>query len=527
MKLNVIYLSMKEECSKTGYYDHGLLNEYLLPQFDCEYHEVDTIPEDLRGGVVVIPARMQADIVPQLNNELAKLEWAVVILTGDEESVFPWRELRHSRMLVWVMSPRQGVHDDAEYRIGSGYRMEAPELLKQIGLQDRTLDFFFAGQVTHPKREQCASQLRNMPNGKLVETKGFAQGMGYQEYLTYMAQAKFVPCPSGPATPDTFRLYEALEAGCVPIGDSGGYWPYLFGEEVPFPIVSDWSVLPTLMPELLKEWPHNSNRVFSWWQSKKRKMADRLEGNIATLSGEKPTRKGDEITAIIPTCPIPSAPSTEVIDETITSIRENLPDSEIIVMFDGVKPELAERKPAYDEYTRRLLWRIKNEYTNVIPILFEQHNHQSLMTKEVLKLIRTPLLLFMEHDTPFTGEIPWEDIKEVVKSGYAHVVRFHHETHILAEHQYLQLDKHPQDVMGVPLIRSRQWSQRPSLIEAEFYRRIADKYFDDQPRFIEHVMYGPLIQNDWAEFRYHIYAPQGSILRSLHRDGARYIGAEE
>ena len=32
-----------------------------------------------------------------------------------------------------------------------------------------------------------------------------------------------IPCPSGPATPDSFRLWEALEAGCVPIAD--GYAP--------------------------------------------------------------------------------------------------------------------------------------------------------------------------------------------------------------------------------------------------------------------------------------------------------------
>ena len=34
-----------------------------------------------------------------------------------------------------------------------------------------------------------------------------------------MTAARSPQCPSGYATPDSFRLYEALEAGCVPLAD--------------------------------------------------------------------------------------------------------------------------------------------------------------------------------------------------------------------------------------------------------------------------------------------------------------------
>lgn len=522
MKLDVIYLSVNPDVPPNDFWDMGFLNQYLFPQFDCNYYEVDSIPEDIKGGVVVLPARNQKDYVEDINRELAKLDYLVLLLTGDEQSEMQWRELKHPRMLVWIMSPKQGVHDDAAGKLGSGYRQEAPELLKEIGLQDRTLDFFFAGQVTHPIREQCVEQLKKIPNGKLIETKGFGQGVEYREYLEDMARAKFVPCPSGPETADTFRLFEALESGCVPIADGGNYWPFLFGEQVPFPIVSDWSVLPSLMPELLRDWPQNSNRVYGWWQNYKRRLADKLEDQIATLSGERPERlKDDQIVCLIPGAPIPTNPSSEVIDETIESIRERLPDSEIIVMFDACPDQKAELKEPYEEFKRRFLWRVAHELENVTPMVFDRHSHQSLMTKEALKLVRTPLLLWTEQDVPLHNQIPFDELKEVILAGYANSIRFYHEASVPDEHQYLMLDNGPIEILGVPLIRNRQWSGRAQLASAKFYRYIAERYFDDQPRFIEHQMYGIVVHGDYDEFRLHLYAPEGTMVRSLHTDGRR------
>lgn len=232
-----------------------------------------------------------------------------------------------------------------------------------------------------------------------------------------------------------------------------------------------------------------------------------------------------EIVVLIPTTAMPSQPSTEVIDRTLTSIRENLPDSEIIVMFDGLKPDLLDKRPAYEEYIQRLLWKMNYEWHGVIPLIFDQWSHQSLMTKQALTMVTTPFILFVECDAPLTGEIPWNELMEVVRAGYANVIRFHHEAQIHPEHQHLMLDKKPTTIMGVPLLRSRQWSGRPHLASTEFYRDIANRYWDSQPRFIEHIMYGLLDTGGWEQFRLHIYAPKGTLVRSLHIDGRR-LGAQ-
>lgn len=233
-----------------------------------------------------------------------------------------------------------------------------------------------------------------------------------------------------------------------------------------------------------------------------------------------------DITVLIPVSPIPSHPSTEIIDETVASIRERLPDSEIIIMFDAVPAWLAALTAQYDEFKQRMLWRIDHELENVTPLVFDKPSHQSLMTKKALELVRTPMILWSEQDTPLHNEIPFDQIMPAVETGYANLVRFHHEASIPEDHKPLMLDQTPIDILGAPYIRTMQWSGRPHLASTTFYRNIAEKYWDDQPRFIEHIMYGVVVEGAYDEFRLHIYAPEGTLVRSKHLDGRRHGAAE-
>jgi hypothetical protein len=233
----------------------------------------------------------------------------------------------------------------------------------------------------------------------------------------------------------------------------------------------------------------------------------------------------DNISILIPVAAMPSHPDGVVLDTTLASIRERLPTSEIILMFDGISDTLMHLKTNYDIYIQNMLWKISNEMTNVTPLVFDKHMHQSLMTKEALKLVRTPLVLWSEQDTYLVGEIPFAELSEIVLTCYANSIRFHHEASIPESHQHLMLDQEPITILGQPLIRTKQWAGRPSIISAKFFRDIADKYWDDQPRFIEHIMYGPVAEGgyDYEEFRLHIYAPPGgTYVRHKHMDGRRY-----
>lgn len=235
----------------------------------------------------------------------------------------------------------------------------------------------------------------------------------------------------------------------------------------------------------------------------------------------------DDITVLIPVSPIPSHPSTEVVDQTIASVRERLPESEIIIMFDAVPAWKAEFKEPYEEFKSRLLWKISNEMGLATPLVFDKHMHQSGMMREALKLVRTPLVLFLEQDTPLHNEIPFDKLIEPVKTGYINLLRFHFEAQVHPEHEYLMLDHSPIEILGQPFLRTRQWSQRPHLASTQYYRDICNKYWDNEPRFIEHIMYGIVAEggDNYDEHRLHIYAPEGTLVRSKHLDGRR-LGAD-
>lgn len=301
-KIDVIWKSYhKPEIIDRGYWDNGLLED-LFKQGNFEHHydfdwvnDSAELPEEREGAIVIINGRTHIEDAEAINTDIAKLRWVLFIDTGDEEALFPWRDVKHSIMKVWIMLPRMNQHDDVSFHLPNGYRPTTHELLKYMGAKDRNLDYFFAGQVNHERRQQCFDVLKQFEpfyKCKIVGTDGFGkEDVPYDKYLFDMASTKIAPCPSGVESPDNFRLYEALEAGCLPVVDAfstnfktSGFWRYLFGDDIPFPIIDYWDAFPKILPGLLKDYPANANRCFAWWQRKKREMKFKLLDDIKELN---------------------------------------------------------------------------------------------------------------------------------------------------------------------------------------------------------------------------------------------------
>lgn len=539
--VNVVWLTYHETQPAYLYHDQGLLHNLFLRRTWLPANAstfiyrfgMEELPPDAEGAVVVFPARFNQEQrhLVQLQADIDKLKWVVLIISSDEETTFDWQAIKHPNMRLWVSTPRAN-QDGADYYFGDGYRYECPDILRYYRREalNRDLDWFFAGQRTTNRRNACADALAQIPNGYSMMTQEFAAGLPYPEYLNYLTRAKTAPCPSGAVSHDTFRFYEALEAGCVPIADTvavnpdtnpGGYWEKLFGENPPFKLIADWPDLPTVLKEVLDDYPVTNNRVFAWWQDFKRQMSYTLEDHIAQVrghanQGDKPQ---DKITVIVPTSPIPSHPSTEIIEETMLSIRRQLHEVEIILMIDGVRAELGGHTANYRKYSQRLLWLANHYYNNTVPVLFDSHHHQARMTKAVLEKIRTPLVLFVEHDTPLTGQIPWDSLFDTVQSNEANMIRLHYDSYIHEDHQYL-MGGGFKSKSGLPLIRTRQWSQRPHIASTQWYRQILkDNFSDESNTMIEDAMHGRVAESAFKDYKLAIYNPPHNMQRSYHLDG--------
>lgn len=546
--IQVVWLSYDEKTPARGYWDHGMLERLLdnalwQPPGGFEFTHTEDLSKAKDGCVIVLPARAQAEYVDRLNEDIKRLKWVLVILTGDEESVFPFEKIDHPNMRLWVMSPR-AKHEGHRF-LGTGYPPQAIPGLSNAYMEYtlKPMDYFFAGQVTHPRRTECVEQLRAMGErddleGDYLATEGFTQGMRPAKYYKMLAAAKIAPAPSGPETPDSFRVFEALEAGCIPVVDHGpdafdmpDYWTFFFGEQPPFPVVTDYEQLHGYTLDMVSQWPAKGIEVYAWWQAKKREMAYNLALDIMHLTGATPSQKlpSEQVTVLIPTSPILLHPKTHMIEETITTVRHHLPNCEIILMIDGVRKEQKNLQKVYDEYRRILLWKCNFEWHNVLPLVFSEHTHQAGMTRRALDLVNTPVVMFVEHDTPVVTDepIPWEDLIESILGGEANIIRLHHEAGVLPEHEPLMLDDKPSSSGPAPMRKTMQWSQRPHLANVAFYKDILDRYFRPESRtMIEDHIHG-IVQTDcitdrklgWFKWRLWIYAPEGNMKRSYHLDG--------
>jgi len=252
------------------------------------------LPVGSKEAIVVVHGEHLLAKVGQIEADLNTLDRALVVLFCDETSMFPGRRLEHPRRKIWLQTPvPNGSSSYANRYLICGYPHDAQTHLNHFDVRsvDRPFDWFFSGQVTHGRRTACVQQLRQMKGGLLNETPGFWQGLERSEYYRRMSQAMIIPCPSGPATPDTMRVAEALEAGCVPLVDGNcslanypeGYWNFVLKSPPPFRIVDDWSKLPQIMDEELAKWPANRDALTQWWVEYKRSMSDWLREDWAAL----------------------------------------------------------------------------------------------------------------------------------------------------------------------------------------------------------------------------------------------------
>lgn len=490
--INVVWLNYNEGSPERGYWSYGWLEQTLInPPYgpwpcDPTFYQglkISDVPKG-EGAIVVVPAEYNAPHVEKLKADLATLPWYVLILASDERGLFPVEELMvRPQDTLWVMTPHfeKHVYPPGTNFLGVNCPQDARERLAQFkyhGL-DRDHDCSFSGQITHQRRVEMVDALE--PQGYYInKTAGFTQGLDRDDYYELMASTITTPAPSGPVTLDSFRAYEALESGGIPIldltcpleQDGHMYWNAVLGEGHPLPTVRSWYEAQTCVEDNAFNWPLSGNLVFSWWQMHKRELRYRI------LDGVPGMRQGD-ITILIPTSPIPSHPSTKILDETIGTVRFHFPDADILIMCDGVRPEQEHRRDDYERYVQEVCWKANFEWRNVYPIVFGGHEHQANMTRAALDYVRTPLILFVEHDTPIVTDEPinWSQIIPMMKDiNEIDVLRLHSEALIHPEHEYL-MDGPVVHSYGVPMRMTHQWSQRPHVAKTGYYRRLLREHF--------------------------------------------------
>jgi hypothetical protein len=166
------------------------------------------------------------------------------------------------------------------------------DMERQLSMSARSIVAFFCGYMGAPERspERHAMvrvvQEHRLP-AVLIGTGGFSQGLSPSEYAGHLENTRFALVPKG-NSPETIRLYDALEAGCIPIALETPFFTATGAlGSAPFVILRSWQELPAFLDDYLaKARAGNSDHledrrraIASWWrdfkaaQQRKIKMA--------------------------------------------------------------------------------------------------------------------------------------------------------------------------------------------------------------------------------------------------------------
>lgn len=264
-----------------GSWDHGLLQEIFRknPQHFLEWN-LERNPILPRAIVIVVG---KPD-VKELREYLSKMTSGIVILTSEEDAYFDWKAAIPKHLEVWTQYYSSSTKSEIKERLLLG----APNRLKNYKINKHLPKKYlwsFVGQVQNPFRQQCVDVLKTLPDGYLQICSMFGgegeNGMEYQEYLDIMCQSHYVICPAGSMCVDSFRLYEAIECGAIPITDVRAprdpegfdYWKEVFPEmDVLYKATPNWKEALELMPHMTLD----ADFFEYWWNEYKQELEEKL-----------------------------------------------------------------------------------------------------------------------------------------------------------------------------------------------------------------------------------------------------------
>jgi hypothetical protein len=205
-----------------------------------------------------------------------------IVLLSDENLIDPCEWL-HDPNCVGCM--RNYIHPNFLTNpkvtvFGLGYKRDFHKYLNLKDTEKRDLLWSFAGTL-HGDRKKAVDLFKDERPNKVHACSGFgaADGLSTKEYVEMLQESVFALCPSGQDSMDSFRLYEALEAGCIPITLTNSnqfklypsYWHGVFkGAELPFVIEKDWEKLhEKVINNLSKDVDIVSKKCKNLWETYK------------------------------------------------------------------------------------------------------------------------------------------------------------------------------------------------------------------------------------------------------------------
>tara|TARA_B100001123_G_C15175779_1_gene973253 strand:+ start:51 stop:938 length:888 start_codon:yes stop_codon:yes gene_type:complete len=147
---------------------------------------------------------------------------------------------------------------------------------------NRKYKWAFTGTPHKTSRHDLLFQLSNIEPFFCHKTEKFnTKIISTEEMSEVLSSTEFLPCPNGFYHPETYRLYEALQCGCIPIvEDAYKYYDRLFPNN-PFIKVSKWAdakpIISSWENDQIKKKQKECN---NWWDNYKTDLQELLKNKV-------------------------------------------------------------------------------------------------------------------------------------------------------------------------------------------------------------------------------------------------------
>ena len=158
-----------------------------------------------------------------------------------------------------------------------GYKFDP--IKDNINILKRNYKWSFLGTTHGSSRYDLLDKHKNiMPNFiNLTEDFSGKKSMDTNDYYKILNNSIFAPIPHGYFHPETYRLYEALEAGCIPIIENPFQFFDNFLPNNPLLSVNSWEDSSTIIKKYLenkKDIEILRNKINDWWTQHKENLKE-------------------------------------------------------------------------------------------------------------------------------------------------------------------------------------------------------------------------------------------------------------
>ena len=266
---------------KWGLYHKDYSDKWIYEILNKIEFEVIQSEKDLESEDILLIVDSSIENKEELYTKLELIcSKMFLIHLGDESGVYDSSLIYNKCNYIWrTFCSNKYFNNKKVSCLPIGYK--SGTLFKKE-IVDRKYKWAFIGTPHKSSRHDLLFQLSGIKPSFSHKTKKFnEQIIDVNEMSEILTSTQFIPCPNGFVHPETYRLYEALECGCIPIVENAyKYYDRLFSNN-PFIKIDRW----VEAKPIIKEWKDDQieqkrEECRAWWSQYKNQLQEFIINKI-------------------------------------------------------------------------------------------------------------------------------------------------------------------------------------------------------------------------------------------------------